>query len=43
MNLIRDLLKNVDELHEKYYDVYRDDYDTNDELKRKGLTIQSLN
>ena len=34
------IMKNVDELHEKYYDVYKDDYDTNDELnqaKKKGF------
>ena len=26
------IIKNVDELYEKYYDVYKNDYDTDDEL-----------
>ena len=40
------IIKNVDELNRKYYDAYKNDYDTDDELnnaKKKNLTTNSLN
>ena len=40
------IIKNVDELYEKYYNAYKSDYDTDDELKKdqkKSLTTNSLN
>ena len=38
-------MKNVDELQEKYYNAYKNDYDTDDVLKeaKKKLTTNSLN
>ena len=40
------IIKNIDELNRKYYDAYKNDYDTDDELnnaKKKNLTTNSLN
>ena len=37
--------KNVDELYEKYFNAYKNDYDNDDELseaKKKNLTTNSL-
>ena len=39
-------MKNVDKIYKNYYNAYRSDYDTDDELKedkRKILTTNSLN
>ena len=38
-------MKNVDKLYKKYYDAYKSDYDTDDELNKikKNLTTNSLN
>ena len=40
-------MKNVDELYKKYYNAYKSDYDTDDELKedkkKKYVTTNSLN
>ena len=37
-------MKNVDNLYEKYYNAYKSDYDTNDELtkKKEKLNTNSL-
>ena len=40
------IMKNVDELYEKYYTAYKNDYDDDDQLcgpKRKKSTTKSLN
>ena len=29
------IMKNVDELYEKYYNAYKNDYDNDDELKKR--------
>ena len=39
-------MKNVDKLYKNYYNTYKSDYDTDDELKgakKKNLTTNSLN
>ena len=39
-------MKNVDELYEKCYNAYKNDFDNDDELseaKKKKVTINSLN
>ena len=39
-------MKNVDELYKNYYNAYKSDFDTDDELaenKKKSLTTNSLN
>ena len=38
-------MKNVDELYKNYYNAYKSNFDTNDELtedKKKSLTTNSL-
>ena len=40
------IMKNVDELYKNYYNAYKSDFDTDDELaenKKKSLTTNSLN
>ena len=40
------IIKNVDKLYEKYYNVYKSDYNTDDKLnedKKKNTTTNSLN
>ena len=40
------IMKNVDELYEKYYNAYKNDFDNDDELseaKKKKVKINSLN
>ena len=41
----KQIMKNVDELYEKYYNAYKNDYDADElsEAKKKNLTTDSLN